>query len=88
MFVRVKTKAPNKFAIQLVESVRDGNKVKQKIVRHMGMATNDQEVKKLLELGEWLKAQIEEQHQPSLFGPEMTHQITLTPEPSKRLKQN
>jgi hypothetical protein len=39
MFVRIKT-TPNspKKALQIVESYREGNKVKQKIVRHVGTA--------------------------------------------------
>jgi hypothetical protein len=39
MFVRVKT-SPNspKKAVQIVENLRDGDKVKQRIVRHVGTA--------------------------------------------------
>ena len=42
MFVRIKT-SPNspKKAVQIVENFRDGNKVKQRIVRHVGTAFND-----------------------------------------------
>jgi hypothetical protein len=71
MFVRVKQKSENKYAIQIVESVRDVNGgVKQKIIRHVGMAFNDTEVLALKELAESIKIQIEESHQPSLFGAE------------------
>ena len=71
MFVRVKKKSENKYAVQIVESVRDGNyKVKQKIIRHVGMAFNDDEVLALKELAQSIKTQIEESHQPSLFGAE------------------
>ena len=68
MFVRVKKKSENKYAIQIVESVRDGDgKVKQKIIRHVGMAFNDDEVLAPEELARSIKIQIEESHQPSLF---------------------
>ena len=71
MFVRVKQKSENKYAVQIVESVRDGNGgVKQKIIRHVGMAFNNSEVVALKELAESIKIQIEESHQPSLFGAE------------------
>ncbi|MFA5625151.1 MAG: hypothetical protein WC966_08880 [Bradymonadales bacterium] len=44
MFVRVKKKNNGKVAIQVVDSVRKGNQVQQKIVRHFGMATTEEEV--------------------------------------------
>jgi len=42
MFVRVKStpKSPRK-TVQIVESVRDGDKVKQRIVRYVGVAADD-----------------------------------------------
>lgn len=36
MYVRVKEKSNNKLTIQIVESVRTGSKVSQKIVKHIG----------------------------------------------------
>lgn len=71
MYVRTKTtpNSPRK-SIQIVESVRDGDKVKQKIVRHVGIALNDNELTKLLELAEHIKARMETEQQPNLFAPE------------------
>lgn len=71
MFIRVKT-TPNspRRSVQLVESVRDGSKVKQKIVRHIGIAMDDDELARLKELAEVVKAKLESQRQPSLFEPE------------------
>lgn len=71
MFVRVKTtpNSPRK-AVQLVEAVRTGGKVRQRIVRHLGVAADDEALARLKELGEYLKAQIAEHRQPSLFPPE------------------
>ena len=50
MFIRVKISPhnPKKKSVQIVESVRDGNNVKQRIVRHVGVALNDSELKKLV----------------------------------------
>lgn len=62
MFVRVKT-SPNspKKAVQIVESYREGAKVKQKIVRHVGTALDDQELAALKDLGEHIKAKLEQE---------------------------
>jgi len=71
MFVRVKTtpNSPRK-AVQLVEGVRVEGKVRQRIVRHIGVATDEAELLRLRELGEYLKARIAEDRQPGLFPPE------------------
>ncbi len=71
MFVRVKS-TPNspRQSVQLVESIRQGKKVKQKIVRHVGIAMDDDELGKLKELAEVIKAKLEAQHQQSLYTPE------------------
>ena len=71
MFVRVKS-TPNspRQSVQIVSSVRVGDKVKQKIVRYIGIAMDDDELVRLKELAEVVKAKLEAQHQPSLFPPE------------------
>lgn len=68
MFVRRKTTPlSNKIAIQLVESVREGNKVKQKIIRHFGFALNEEEAKALERIALKYKLELESQKTPSLF---------------------
>ncbi len=71
MFIRVKTtpNSPRK-SVQLVESVRDGNKVKQKILRHVGVAMDDDELRRLQELAMHIKIKIENEHAPALFPTE------------------
>jgi transposase len=78
MFVRIKT-SPNspKKAVQIVENFRDGNKVKQRIVRHVGTAFNDEELKRLKDLAEYIKASIESEGQPPLFSPETMAQMAI-----------
>jgi len=53
MFVRVKT-SPNSVgkSVQIVQSIRKGEHVTQKIVRHVGMAYDEDELKKLKSLAE------------------------------------
>ena len=53
MFIRV-NKTPNspRKSIQVVESIRSGNKVKQKIVRYVGIAINDREEQKLKDMAQ------------------------------------
>ena len=68
MFIRIKStpNSPRK-SVQIVASVRDGNKVRQKIMRHVGVAQNDAELAQLKDLAEFIKTQMEEEHQPQLF---------------------
>ena len=70
MFIRVKT-TPNspKRAVQIVASYRDGKKVRQRIVRHVGTALDDKELVAMRELAEHIKATIEQERQPGLFAP-------------------
>lgn len=53
MFIRIKS-TPNspRRSVQVVESVRTGTKVSQKIVRYMGIAMDDQEAAQLRHMGE------------------------------------
>ena len=49
MFVRIKT-TPNspRHSVQLVEGVRDGGKVRQRIVRHIGVAMSPEVIRSAL----------------------------------------
>lgn len=78
MYIRIKT-TPNspKRSVQIVESIRDGNKVRQKIIRHVGNALNDDELMRLKDLAEYIKAKIESEHQLSLFSPEQMAQLVI-----------
>ncbi|MYH68622.1 MAG: IS1634 family transposase [Gammaproteobacteria bacterium] len=71
MFVRVKTtpNSPRK-AVQLVESVRAGKTVRQRIVRHIGIALDGDELVRLKDLAEVVKAKLAADTQPQLFPPE------------------
>lgn len=71
MFVRLKT-TPNspKTAVQLVENVRNGSTVRQKIVRHFGFALNEKEIAALKNLALHYKSELEEQRSPTLFAKE------------------
>ncbi|WP_419739710.1 hypothetical protein [Ruegeria sp.] len=51
MFIRTKHDAKlNRTRIQIVESVRTGSKVRQKILRHVGVAHNDSEIEDIKRL--------------------------------------
>lgn len=71
MFVRTKTtpNSPRK-SVQVVEAYRVDGKVKQKIVRHIGIADDEAALEQLLELAHYEKALLEATHQPQLFSPE------------------
>ena len=71
MFLRVKTRpGSSRKSVQLVESVREGRKVSQRIVRHVGIAKTDAELEELMELGETIKVEIRCERQPSLLPQE------------------
>jgi len=78
MFVRTKTtpNSPRK-TVQIVESVRDGDKVKQRIVRYVGVAMDEEELKRLLEVAEFIRQKIENEHSPTLFSPEKMAEMVL-----------
>jgi transposase len=71
MFVRVKS-TPNspRQSVQIVASERVGDKVIQRIIRHVGIALNDEELLHMKELAEFIKAGLEEQSAPALFRPD------------------
>ena len=71
MFVRVKTtkNSPKKY-VQIVESYRDGDKVRQKIVRHVGYAMDEDELVRLKDLATYIVEKIKTESQPGLFSPE------------------
>ena len=73
MFIR-KKKSPltQKVAIQIVEGIRTGSKVRPKIVQHVGSAQHPDDIEKLVILAKEIKSRLElELIPPSpLFGPE------------------
>lgn len=78
MFIRIKASSNGVHKkVQLVESIRQGNKVHQKIVRHIGTATDDLELEHLTRLAEYSKAKIEEERQPRLFAPKEMAELSL-----------
>jgi transposase len=73
MYIRIKSTplSPRK-SVQIVEGVRIGNKVKQKIVRYVGIANDDYELKKLQDLANDIIPKLEKEkaiknHQRDLF---------------------
>ena len=51
--------------------------MRQKILRHVGVAMNDAELVKLKQVAEFVKARLQEEHQASLFLPEDTAQQAI-----------
>jgi len=71
MFVRVKTSPNSKGqSVQIVQSVRRGSSVTQKIVRHVGMAYDEDELTLLKVLAASIKDKLEAGGQQFLFKPE------------------
>jgi len=78
MFVRVKS-TPNspRNSVQLVESYRKDGKIRQRIVRHVGIAMDEDELQRLRDLGEYVKAKLEAESQPALFPAEDLAQLAV-----------
>src|SRR4051812_42715579 len=71
MFIRLK-KTPNspKTAVQLVEAIREGKSIRQRMVRHFGYALNEEEIGDLRKLAERYKLELEQKNLPTLFSKE------------------
>lgn len=73
MFVRVKStpNSPRK-SVQICESQRTGEKVRQTIVRFVGIAVDEQELAALIDLAEVIRIKLEAERSSSLplFAPE------------------
>ncbi len=84
MFVRIKTtpNSPRK-SVQIVQSVRKGEHVSQKIVRHVGIAMDDRELEQLKLLAESIKIKLEANGQALLFGPEQLATMKKKPKEAK-----
>ena len=80
MFVRIKT-SPNtkRTSVQIVKNLKVEGKVKQKIIRHVGSATDKDEIEELKNLAEYilLKIDIAESKQLTLFSPEEILKIII-----------
>ena len=72
MFVRIKSKSKDKYnkSVQLVESSRVNGKVVQTIVKHIGVAYNDEQLDELRLLAKSIQITLENVDKESLFQPE------------------
>ena len=77
MFVRVKStpNSPRK-SVQIVHSERLGSKVKQKIIKHVGIAIDDKELEELKLLANAIKTELESKNQLPLYTPQELESLT------------
>jgi hypothetical protein len=70
MFIRIKCTpySPRK-SVQIVASSREGHKIKQTILRHVGVADDEGELRRLKELAQVLLRQLREAEAPELLLP-------------------
>ena len=52
MFVRAKQKDESRWQVQILESVREGSKVRQKTIRNIGVALNQEELHNFKKIAE------------------------------------
>jgi transposase len=67
MYIRTKKRENGKFSMQIVENSRVNGKPRQKVIRHVGTVANEDDLVELEKFAHYLKRQIEEELQPSLF---------------------
>ena len=85
MFIRIKAKTskkePNLFrkSVQLVESFREMGKVKQRIVKHIGVAHSQKQLEELKVLATSIQIALENENDVSLFNPENLTKDILIP---------
>lgn len=84
MFIRVKTtpKSPRK-SVQIVESKRIDGKVKQRIVKHVGIASSDEELEELKLLAAKFKAELQSIGQLPLYTPQELERLELKQQSKK-----
>ena len=75
MYVLAKKKDEKRWQVQIVESVRDGKSVRQKIVRNVRTAYSDKEVSEFKRVGEAAIVEIKNAAKPvlSIFDPAEFH---------------
>jgi len=85
MFIRIKAKTskkdPNLFrkSVQLVESFREKGKVKQRIVKHIGVAHSKEQLEELKVLATSIQIALENENDLGLFNPEDLTKDLLVP---------
>ena len=73
MFIRLKKSSSGKTKVQLCEAIREDKKVRQVIVRHIGVAQDKEHLEELKRLALVIKAQIiEEREGPFLFAMDLS----------------
>ncbi len=63
--------------MQIVESVRVDGKIRQRILRHAGVAHDDREKQALWKIAEHIKAKMLHERQPGLFPPEHVAEMAI-----------
>jgi len=89
MFIRVK-KTPNspRKSVQIVESRRIDGKVRQKIVKHIGVALDDKELEELQSLANSIKIKLELDAQLPLYSPEEIEKLEKYNRKTSRSKKS
>lgn len=89
MFIRLKKSSSGKTKVQLCEAIREGEKVRQIIVRHIGVAQNEKHLEELRSLASVIKSQIKaEREGPFLFAMDCNEKIKKINETKKDKKES
>lgn len=94
MFTRVKIKAPNRWQIQIVESIRVKDTTQQRIVRNVGTAYSEKEIESFKRIGDSLIAEMKAERQPlfdfvkpeDVYSPRKRNRPKATKAPAEYVK--
>jgi len=77
MFVRYKNAGDGKTKVQIVENVREGKQVRQKVLRHIITAKAGDDFEKIRAIAEYACAELQNEKKPSLFEPSEMAEMVL-----------
>lgn len=86
MFVRIKPRPNGTKSIQIVENVRKGDQVIQKVIRHLGQGVHEWEIERLSQIAEEAIIRMKDDRDPVLpiFNPKDFHSVKTRRTPLKK----
>jgi transposase len=85
MFIRTKKRKNGNFSMQIVQNTRIDGTTKQKVIKHVGTVSKEEDLEELKKFGYYLLRQIEEEEENSLFNLNESDKINQSREYSKSI---
>ena len=85
MFIRTKKRKNGNFSMQIVQNTRIDGTTKQKVIKHVGTVSKEEDLEELKKFGYYLLRQIEEEEENLLFNLNESDKINQSREYSKSI---